>query len=514
MSLGARVGRAIFWGQAGRLAEAPLLFVFSLILARVLGPASYGLYALGMSLAGVCAFLTLLGLGPEALGRFLPEMVSRGGRNHVGRLLRKLLAVRGTAIVAFAGMVFVFRRPIGEALHFPALAGSALLVLLVFASRSILDLLTCFSSGLLELERVAAAKFAASVAAPSLFLIFCFYHYATSSAAWLAAVAGTLAGVLILALPLLATQPGLPEYTAPPLRRILAFGLFAWATNFFVFILGDSTDVLLLGWLAIDRVAIGYYAVGAKIVFSLTGLLIGWASLVNVATFSEAWQQGGLAHIETLVGAQWKLGILCLVGPYLLLIRFAREITTIIYSAAYAPSVPVIQILSGLMICNALCGFSMQGGILYALNHERLACAAVGGAAIFNIVIEVFLVRRFGIIGAAWATGLSCVLLAILCTAAGALYVPITIPVAFMVKVIAAGLLGMASTFWLHPGALWQLCAGGLLYGFVFLTRLAVMKPLSGKDSASVHHVNRFLGKWVEKLFVGVNPSTEQGRAW
>jgi O-antigen/teichoic acid export membrane protein len=165
------------------------------------------------------------------------------------------------------------------------------------------------------------------------------------------------------------------------------------------------------------------------------------------------------------------------------------------------------------MVCGVICGFSLQGGILYALNHERLACGLVAAAATINIVAEIILVRSLGINGAAWATGLSFVLLAILCAVAGVFYVPMQIPVQFIGKVIAASVLSVSSTLWMHPASLRMLCGGCVLYGAVFLTSLSVMKPLSGKDSESLHQVNGFLGKWAEKLFVEMPPTIEEGRA-
>jgi O-antigen/teichoic acid export membrane protein len=426
-------------------------------------------------------------------------------------MLKSLLAVRGAAILVVAGAVFLFREELSRRFHFPLYSGFLEFVLLLFAARSIFDLLTYFSSGLLDLRRVAVAKLAASLAAPCVFLAFWLRHSATASAAWLATAAGALAGILVLAIPFLALRSSWPGETTVPMRRILTFGLFAWVTNFFVFVLGDNTDVLLLGWLVADRGAIGQYAVGAKIVFSLTGMLLGWVTLSSVATLSEAWQQGGLARLATLVEAQWKFGVLCLVGPYLLVARFAREIIMLFYSPAFAPSVPVVQILSILMTCGVICGFSMQAGVLYALNHERLACAAVGVAAVFNVASEVFLVRLLGIDGAAWATGLSFVLLAILCAAAGVFYVPMQIPVAFIGKVIAASVLSVSSTLWMHPTSVRTLCGGCVLYGLVFLASLAVMKPLSGKDSASLHRVNGILGGCVQKLFVDMSATVEEG---
>ena len=511
MSLAARMGRAIFWGQAGRFAEASILFFFSLLLARVLGPASYGLYALGMSLAGVCGFLTLLGLGPETLGRFLPEIAADGQRQRANALLRALLGIRSAAIVFVACLVFIFRGAILARLHFPLVVASLAAVLLVFAARSILDLLTYFSSGLLELRRVALAKLAAAAIAPTLFLILLTLRRGGVNSAWLAFAGGSLAGIVILAFPFFFAH-SIACVSAPlPLRRILVFGMFAWATNFFLYILGDNMDVLLLGWLVPDRAAIGCYAVGAKIVFSVTGLLLGWVTLVVVPALSEAWQRGGIARLAVVAEAQWKFGVLCLIAPLFVVFRFAREIITIFYSPAYASSVPVVQILAALTVCGVICGFSIQGGVLYVLDHERIACAAVGFAALFNLAGEIVLVPRMGIAGAAWATGLSFVLVAVLCTAASAFYVPFHFPGQFVGRVVAAAGIQLVPTFWLHPASVLTLGVSCALCGGVFFGCLAVLKPLSGEDSAGLHRVNRLLGAWTQKLFVNLRTTVKEG---
>ena len=199
-------------------AEAAILFFFSLLLARVLGPASYGLYALGMSLAGVCCFLTLLGLGPETLGRFLPEIVADGERQRANGLLRALLAIRSAAIILVACLVFIFRGVLSARLHFPLVVASLAAVLVVFAARSILDLLTNFSSGLLDLRRVAVAKLAAAATAPILFVIFVGLRRAEVDSAWLAIAGGCFAGIVILMFPLFSTRTQAARREPLPLR--------------------------------------------------------------------------------------------------------------------------------------------------------------------------------------------------------------------------------------------------------------------------------------------------------
>jgi|HubBroStandDraft_1064217.scaffolds.fasta_scaffold01216_1 lipopolysaccharide exporter len=490
MSLAARVGRAIFWGQAGRFAEAGILFIFSLLLARVLGPASYGLYALGMSLAGVCGFLTLLGLGPETLGRFLPEIAADGQRHRANSLLRALLGIRFAAIVFVACLVFIFRGAILAKLHFPLIIVSLVAVLLVFAARSILDLLTSFSSGLLDLRSVAVAKLAASAAAPALFLAFLIFRHANTGAAWLATAGSSLVGILVLASPFLRTRGSPVSGQRVAVRPILAFGMFAWTTNFFMYILGDNTDVLLLGFLLSERAAIGRYAVGAKIVFSLTGLLLGWAALVSVASFAESHQRLGKEAMARMVEAQWRLAVLCVVGPSLLLLRYAREIITTAYSADYAPSVPVTQVLCVLMACAAVLGFSLGTSALYAIGKERMACALVGAAATFNIVSEVFLVRRMGILGAAYATGLSFVVLALLSATASRIYVPWRFPAEFVGKVIVASSVALVPTFYIRADSIVALAAGSLAWGGAFFLGLLILKPLGPFDFAALTRIN------------------------
>jgi len=497
MSLAARVAGAIFWGQAGRLAETAAFFLFYLWLARSLGPAEYGVFSLGTSLAGACAFLALLGLGPETLGRFVPEIAPGGDRGRARRLLGILLAVRALAILAVAGAVFSLRGHLADRLHLPLLSASLALVLTLFAARSVFDLFAYFSSGLLDLKRVAAAKLIAAVAAPCFFLALSFYRAPGVDAAWLAIAAGLLAGILVLAQPFLpANADSLARAQAGiPFRRILAFGMFAWATNFFLYILGDNTDVLLLGWLLPDRAAIGCYALGARIAFSLTGVLFGWASLVSVATFSEVRQRGGVDRLARLVEAQWKLAALCMVGPFLLLFRYAGAIVAIFYSSAYEPAAAVVRILSACMIVGAVFALALGASALYAIGRERLACGIVAAVAAFNLVTEILLVPRLGILGAACATGVSFALLALLSTAACRRHVPLRFPAAFLGKLFVAATLALIPTRWIPGASLAQLAAGAAVWGLGFSACLALLRPLERDDSASLARVHPRLAR-------------------
>lgn len=501
MNLARRTSRAIAWGQAGRLVEAGLYFLFYLYLARVLGPANYGQFAVGLSLAGACGFLALLGLGPETLGRFLPEISAQSGRAGLRKSLGAVLRIRLASIMVVGGILFMFAPALAARLHFPLLQASLLLLICVFAARSLLDLAMYFLAGLLELRRVAVAKFTAAVVAPAAFLVRVASGGATVRAAWLATALGSAAGAVILLAPFLSSRQLSPAQTAPaaaraiPLRRILAFGMYAWATNFFLFVLGDNTDVLLLGWLLRDRAAIGAYAAAAKIVLSLVALLLGWAALVSVASLSEAWQSEGDRAAGRLLEAQWKLGVLCLAGPLLLVGRYAREILAIFYSPAYEAGAPVVRSFAGLMAVYVMLGFSLGTSALCATNRQRRACVLVGASAAFNVAIEIPLVHRFGIRGAAWATGLSFVVLALGSAAAVRRWIDWQPLCRFAAKVFAAGVLALMPTLWIRADSGILLAAAALVWAAGFFASLACIRPLEEREAESLERIHPWLGR-------------------
>jgi O-antigen/teichoic acid export membrane protein len=499
MSLAARVGRAIAWGQAGRVTETVCYFFFYLYLARVLEPAGYGQFATGLGLASACGFLAMLGLGPETLGRFLPEISAAGGPGGVRRALAALVGVRLIAIAAVAGAVFAFRSAIAARLHFSAAAAVFSLVLAVFAARALLDLFTYFTASLLDLRRVAAAKLIVAVLTPGAFLLLAAWVGAGVRAAWLATAAGSCAGILILLAPFLPARGPSPAPAAAsgsiPLRRILAFGMFAWATNIFLYVLGDNTDVLLLGWLVGSPAEVGAYAAASKIAFSLMNLLLGWSALVCVASLSEAWQREGDAKVSQLLEAQWKLGVFCLVGPLLLVARYARDIVLLLYSPSYASGAAVLRIFCLLLACSAALGFSLGISALCATSRQRRACWLVGAAAAFNLLTEIPFVRLAGIRGAAWSTGLSFIVLAIASAVAARQWIRWQAPGEFALKIFAAALLALVPTIWIPAASVRMLAAGASAWAASFVAALVWLRPLGERERSWIERLSPLLGR-------------------
>jgi O-antigen/teichoic acid export membrane protein len=504
MNLVSRAARSYLWSQAGRVAEATLLFCVSLILARALGPKSYGLYALGLSLIGICSFVASMGIAQETMGRFIPQTSAdvRGGS--AGRILRTLIVIRLAAIVVLAGAFYQLRGSLAKSFHLSLPNGYVVLVLTLFAFRSISDILTYFFASLLQLRIVVIAKFIVPFAALAILFVGLQHGFNSVVFAFGALVVGQMLGLGVLATwargylhPSDTTEPN-PEIT---IRRVLAFSMFAWISNIFIYILSDGSDVLLIGWLIKDSSAMGYYSVGSSLVFRSVSLLLAWLPLLSIPTLSSAYFEKGMQGLAQAAGIMWKLIAASLIPSLILLLRFSREVVTLFYSQKYLPSVPILQILAVLLATSALFGHGLQCGILYTLDREKISCAVFAAAAMFNVVLGVILIKIFGIHGAAYATGLSFVLFAILSAGVGRAFSPVRAPVTFIFDMVLASVIASVATLWLRPNSFVYLVGASALWVGVFLFCLWLVKPLSLGDSNTLRRINLYLGLAAERFF-------------
>jgi len=93
------------------------------------------------------------------------------------------------------------------------------------------------------------------------------------------------------------------------------------------------------------------------------------------------------------------------------------------------------------------------------------------------------------------------VLLAMICAIAARLCLPFRFPATFLGKVAAAVVVALAATVWLRPVSIAGLAGAAALYTAAFVASLALLKPLSASDSASLHRINNALGCCAERFF-------------
>lgn len=200
--------------------------------------------------------------------------------------------------------------------------------------------------------------------------------------------------------------PMLKEYQAYGLPLALTFGL-GWITS--------SSDRLMISWLQ-DESATGIYAVGYDFAHLSLGLLL---VIVNTAAqplvirkleqesleaASKQMQHG--AQIMFALAFSGAAGLIC-IGPAVMEVFVGEE-----FREGALTVFPFVAILAAIMGIKAY-HFDIA---FYLTKTTKSLLIIYSVAAISNIILNLLLIPRFGIVGAAWS-GLAAYLMATVCSA-------------------------------------------------------------------------------------------------
>lgn len=493
-SLAQRFSRGFAWNYASRVVEFGLRFLFVSYAAARLGPAGFGIYSFATSTAVLATLLAALG-DEQALNNFTPTL--RDNPRALRWLLRRLLQRRAvlTAAVAlalFAVSPLLVRFSSGAARAVPA-------VLPYFIAFNLFNLLSYFLVGLLDLRPVALTRVLVQLfnltaawwlfrrgAGPETLLL-------------LIGVTGALAlAVLLVYLRSYLTGPGEDPAPTVNLARINRFSLTLGATNTVSYLLGQQSDVLLLGFLLGDETQIGLYNLAATLNLVIgTGVLIGFEGVTQSALAERARQ--GPAAVATVWEALMKVTALLTVPVLGLAIIVARPVLAL-YGPAYLPAVPLLQLYLGFSLLGRFFGGGVNTGTLYALRHERFPFVVRLISGLLNVALGIVLILRFGAAGAILATGLSGLVTVIPETILAVRVTGARYPGRFMLKLALAAALGWGAALLVAGPGLLRLAGAGASFVVVFLAALACFKPLGPGEQALIERASPRLRPLVSRF--------------
>jgi O-antigen/teichoic acid export membrane protein len=481
---------SLSWNYAGRIADSAGLYLVNLCIARAVGVADYGRYALILS--GLQLTMALGSFGLEAsLNRFLPVVSSAQGDGPVGFIVRRTAALRGTAAALFAGVVFSLAGVETAMNGLPV----PLVLFTVFAmGRSLVPLVAVSMVARLETRRPAligmvirgielcgAVVLWSSDARLSGFVIL----LATTSAVHATCL-------------LIFSEPSLrgPEVSSR-LAPILAFGA-VYSVNVLVdFFLGRFGDVVLLGSLAGDPRQTGLYEVGAGLVHA-AGLIMttGFAG-IGLAVFSEiaANEQGSHERLGSLYSTMVRALSFLTLPVFVYLVIDARTLVVVLFSERFEDAVPIVRALALLRIAGRLFGGGENTEALLALGRVRTVSLLGIAAAGLNIAGDLALIPRWGASGAVAGTALGYVVVTMATFYALRLRVRISLQVRSYVRILGGCAMGALGVVICPP---LQGVPGLVLHVVVFAVLSAgawlLVRPVEDRDRALLERFSPALG--------------------
>jgi O-antigen/teichoic acid export membrane protein len=395
---------------AGAGVGAALAFGNEILAAHFLGVATYGLYALALMLAKVGEIVAVFGL-PLSVLHYLPVHLSRAERGHaLGTILGAVLlplafGLSFALLLLFAGgwvATNIFRQP--QAGPFVALLGMAIPLL------ALADLLGNVARGFgRALPYIVIRNITPALCYMSALILLLAWHGPPLGAAY-SYIAGIVVGVLLgigFVMRLVRQHIGLPR----PVMQIRQLYRYAApvALNSVVSLIMVWTDLFLLGVFT-DASTVGVYRGCMQIVF-VFDLVWNACSAATAPIYPVLLADGRHAQMQETYSAAVRFSTLLAVPIAMIIFSNSGDILGLLGPGFAKGALALVVLACGQFIKVV---FGNASVVLIVGGRQGLEAANGAIGAGLNLMLNLLLVPRYGLMGAAIATATSLIALGVL----------------------------------------------------------------------------------------------------
>jgi O-antigen/teichoic acid export membrane protein len=394
----------LIYGNANR-------YLFTVLLARWVGIEFLGIYSIANAIMLISEVFAKMGI-ETGIMRFVSRLNPAIDREKIQELIGS--AVKMTAIFSIIIMA-VLLLSVGVIINYIHIGSSLLTtVLIVFAIAIPFNTFIQVSGFATQgLKRLKYKTFVTQYLNPTtmlLVLIISFWFVSDKSALMAPVLISGVVGFIAMAIII-------KRVTGIKSNQIINSSFNSTLLKFsyplmFVTILQTFMhwmDILLLGYFT-DAITVGLYHPAARTAGLLQALLFSFIS-IYAPIISQLHNEGKVSEMARLckLVSRW---ILMLALPiFLVFIIFPAKVM-LLFGTEFIVSAPVLVLLAIATFIQAL--LSASGTVLTMSGYTRLALWNSLGAFILNIILNIILIPRFGIYGAAWATLVSLTVISLL----------------------------------------------------------------------------------------------------
>jgi len=388
LTLKQTVAKNFFWLSFSQIFSKILRATLFILAARILGPKEYGNFAFALSLISLFLIFGDLGLS-SLITREFPRR-----KENLGEFLSTSLYLKFVFILFFSFVILLSQ------FFIPSKEIKVLIFLLLL--MGIFENLLFFFYGIFRgKEEMEKEAFIFSLETSITFLLgisFLFLFPSAKNLA-LAYLAGSFLAFLASFFFLKENFKNLFFYFQKNLAKKIALEAFPFAFAGFIGNLLTYLDVVMIGFLLKNSTLVGIYSAPLKIIrvlFLPAGLLA--TSLLPVIS-KKIPQEKKL--IKKSISFLFLLAFPLSFGGFFL----SKEIILFLFGSAYLESTKIFSILIFLPLL--VFPTTIFGYLLFAYNLQRKNALFSLASATLNFFLNLILILRFGIVGAASATLIS-----------------------------------------------------------------------------------------------------------
>lgn len=395
----------------GRVFEYIVRFVFSIIVARIIGAEQYGLYTLALTLVPIASMMALLGL-QTAVVAFLAPAIREQDDPKIWGIIQICAGIPLLLSILFGTILFLLAEPIATlGFHDPRLVP-----LLRIASVGIpLEALGFIAYQIIiSYKKPQYSVLANNIVLPVTKLLLTVGLLVVGMGVSGIVSAHVFATALGLALIIYFVNSLFPlNRPINPARRefrqLIRYSLpvhLGWVFN----TIRGTLEVIVLGFVGLTT-GVGIFAVAQRL--SSLGTL-PFLSIGNIATplIADFYHQGDLSQLKKLYQTTTKWVVMFNLPLFFFFVIFPKPLLSI-FGAEFALGATALVILAVGNLFYTGTGFGAN--ILDMTNHTKFNSANSAFLVVVTIAFDLFLIPRWGVLGAAAASAFSTVIVNVAC---------------------------------------------------------------------------------------------------
>lgn len=390
-------------------------YIYRIVIARQFGPEVYGLYSLALIILGLFVAVSSFGL-TEGLVRFIPLYRGKKQINRIKYLIKTLIIILILSSAVFSIFLFSFSNFISLNIFHNE---NLIIFLKIFSFLIPLTILsTIFLNILRSFEKIELYSFTWNILPNfvriSTVTIFIFLGFKTN-----AIIFSYFLSILIMLL----VSYFLCKFKLPEIfgyveikkedKREIAKNVFSYSWP----IMFSSLIANIFYW--IDSILLGYF-LGAQNVgiynaaTPLVGLMAFIPSIFTQLFFPLITREFSKKNYNVIAGLSKQVGKwICILNLplFLIMIVFPGTLLNLFFGEQYLSAASVLRILSIGGFISSLTFLSTD--LISMIGKSKLILANISLASLLNILLNILLIPKYGLNGAAIATSTVTILLSI-----------------------------------------------------------------------------------------------------
>ena len=371
-----------------------------IIIARVLGPAKFGVYAIGWNLLMLFGSLGTLGLDRGVI-HFSTKVGSKDLKN-VPVIIKTCLIISAVTGLLIA-IIFFFIAPY--------------LALSVFKNSELTNIIRLLSPAFLFISiiKVSSASTrifynmkysflgedllqpASNLLLLTIFLVFSFNLVTII----IAAIISFLSSLALLVYFVINLFPSIlrVRYSNELVLPVIKYSIPAALAGMFT-LFATRIDRLIIGYF-LPEMYVGLYQAISQVSI-LFGLILGSVTAIFTPMIGRLYYQGEISTLDNLFKISTKWGLYICLPVYTILLLFPNEILNLIYGQAYTSASTPLMILATAQIINV--GTGATGPVLIMTGYQKQWFYISFSMLLLNLITNIILIPRLHLIGAAIAS--------------------------------------------------------------------------------------------------------------